>query len=149
MKRSEIRTLIQAGVTAVDSTLDFGYGQITNWNSNRSNEYPGVWWESDQAVGVELSPTQLPLNSWSIRLHVGKKDKADSLPSTYDLLVDDCDLIAQKLIRQYSQILEGALYNFVAIEDISREPFIKKNADLITGVLLTFTLKAPDTTNLC
>lgn len=149
MKRSEIRTFLHAGITAVDSTLDFGYGQIFNWNSNRSNEYPGVWWESDQAVAVELTENQLPINSWPIRLHVGKKDKLDSLPSAYDLIVDDCDLIAQQLIRQYSQILSSALYDLVAIEDISREPFIKKNADLITGVLLMFTLKAPDTTSLC
>lgn len=149
MKRSEIRTFIEAGVTAVNSSLDFGYGRITEWNSNRSNLYPGVWWESDQPVAVELTENQLPVNSWPVRLHIGKKDKADSMPSDYDLLVDDCDLVAQQLIRQYSQILEGALYDLVAIEDISREPFIKKNADLITGVLLTFTLKSPDTTSLC
>lgn len=149
MKRSEIRTFIEAGVTAVDSSMDFGSGRLTEWNSNRSNEYPGVWWESDQSLSSEIVNHTLPTDSWPIRVHIGMKDAMASSAQEYDELVDHCDVIAQKLIRQYSQILESQNYNLVTVSGISREPFIKKHADCITGVILSFTLNAPDTTDLC
>lgn len=149
MKRSEVRTFIEAGVTAVDASMTFGSGRITEWNAARDNRYPGVWWESDQTLGTEITNFTLPLDSWPIRVHIGKKDAQDSSAAQYEALIDDCDLIAQKLVRQYNQILEGANENMVSISGINREPFIKKHADLITGVILSFTLSLPDTTNLC
>jgi hypothetical protein len=149
MNRTQIRAFLQAGVTNIDPNMPFGSGLITEWNSNRSNEYPAVWWESIVADSSELTEQVLPLDEWPIRLHIAKLDKADSLSTQYEALVDECHYIAQQLVHQYSQIMSNTYYSSVSITGISREPFIKKNEDRITGVILSFTLTDPDKTNLC
>lgn len=147
MKRSEIRTFLETGVNAINPSMPFGSGRISEWNSSRSNEYPGTWWESIRPTEVELINNNLPQDGWPVRLHIGKKDAADSSAVQYEQIIDDCDYIAQQLIRQYNQVVENS--NTVTITNIDREPFVKKNADVISGVILSFTLTGPDKTNLC
>lgn len=147
MKRSEIRTFLETGVQAINPSMPFGSGRITEWNSNRSNEYPGAWYESVKPLDVEIINFTLPQDNWPVVLWIGKKDAVDSSAEQYEQIIDDCDYIAQQLIRQYNQIIEGS--NLVTIESINREPFVKKHADCISGVILSFTLTGPDKTNLC
>jgi hypothetical protein len=147
MKRNELRSFLETGVQAINPQMPFGSGRITEWNSNRNNEYPGVWFESVQPLDVEIVNFVLPTDNWPVRLHIGKKDAMDSSPAQYEQLVDDCDYIAQQLVRQYNQIVEDS--DKATLTGIVREPFIKKHADCVTGVILSFTLSIPDTTNLC
>lgn len=149
MNRSQIRAFLQAGVTAVDSNLDFGSGRISEWNSARDNTYPGVWWESIVTDSSDLTNQVLPLDEWPLRLHIGKLDSADSSAEQYEAIIDECHTLAQQLIHQYSQIQSNPYYSSVSITGISREPFVKKNSDRVTGVILSFTLTDPDKTNLC
>lgn len=149
MTRTEIRTFLQTGVQSINPAMPFGSGRITEWNSNRSNEYPGVWWESVQPLDVTIINSILPSDSWPIRLWIGKLDAADSIPAQYEQIIDDCDYIAQQLLRQYNLVIEGANANMTAVENITREPFVKKYADNISGVILSFNLNVPDKTNLC
>lgn len=148
MKRSEIRTFLQSGVEAINPVMPFGSGRLTEWNSNRSNEYPGVWWESDKAeVGVEIINQTLPDDGWPIILYIAKLGKMDDVPKQYEQHVDDCDYIAQQLIKKYNAVVTDS--DTITLTGISRVPWIKKNADGLTGVILSFTLNAPDKTNLC
>lgn len=148
MTRSELRTFLKNGVNAINPQMPFGSGRITEWNSNRNNEYPGVWWESiSEDDPVELTPIQLPEDQWNIRLHIGKKDAQDSSPEQYEQIIDDCFTIAQKLVLQYNQVVSGSATS--TITGISRTKFVKKHADVVTGVILSFTLSVPDKTNLC
>lgn len=148
MTRTEVREFLESGVRAINPQMPFGSGRITEWNSNRSNEYPGTWWESiAEDDSVELSPTQLPIDSWPINLHIGKLDQADSLSTQYELIIDECYTIAQKLVRQYNQVVSGS--SEASITGIGRKKFVKKHADCVSGVILSFTLSLPDKTNLC
>ena len=87
------------------------------------------------------------MDKWDIELIIAQKDAMDSAPEVYEGIVDSSDLIAQKLIYQYRNRISG--YKQIAIDSIKREPFIKKYADCLTGVKLTFTITANDKTNVC
>jgi hypothetical protein len=85
-------------------------------------------------------------------------DKSDSRQEDYEPIIDACDQIARKLIWQYNQILYGSTgvstanqtaYKLISLDGVSREPFIKQHADCLTGVILSFTLIIPDTTDVC
>lgn len=147
MKRSELRNFVQSGVSALTPALDFDSGRISEFNSNRSNEYPKVFYESVQEVNVDMVNEILPLDQWPVVLHIGQKDSQDSLPEQYELLIDAADEVAQKLIRQYNLVLADS--EKVTVSGYSRQPFVKKHADCITGVILSFTLSIPDQTDLC
>jgi hypothetical protein len=148
MKRSEIRSFLNSGVNAINPRMPFGSGRITEWNSNRSNEYPGIWWESTLPPGTEFPGNiTLPQDQWQINLHIGKLDKHDSSAVEYEQIIDDCDYIAQQLIHQYNQIIDQS--EKATLTGISRPPFVKKHADCISGVILSFILNTPDGTNLC
>ena len=92
-------------------------------------------------------PTSLPLDTWSIILHIGDLDKVDSIPTQYEEIIDRMDETAQKLQFKYNAIVSG--YKNVAIANVSRTPFIKEHADCVSGVILTFDIIAPDKTNNC
>lgn len=146
MKRSEVRTFIESGVEALTPAIGFNSGRISEFNSVRSNDYPFVWLESLSA-GVELTDQGLPYDGWNIAIHIAKKDAAGSKPEEYERIVDECDYIGQQLVKQYNNLVTG--YATVTLDNISRDPFIHRHADDLTGIILSFTLNAPDTTNLC
>lgn len=145
MKRSEIRAFIEAGVNAITTPLDYYEGLITDFNSKRTNQYPAVHLILEQN-DTELTDSA-PQDTWAIKLIIANQDKMDSLPDQYEHIVDDCDEIAQKLIYKYRNIVSG--YKLVTMDNVGRVKFIKKYADCLTGVELSFDLHAPDQTNVC
>lgn len=144
MKRSEIREFLKDGADAVN--LPFEAGRITEFNSFRSNEYPMAWLQTLQP-STEIVQPGYPYDEWQVIIHIAQLDKVDSSPSEYEAIVDECDLYAQKFIKKINDEVSG--YALITLSGISREPFIKKHADCLTGVILSFNLSSPDTTNLC
>lgn len=146
MDRSEVRAFIEAGVNELVPAIEFGAGLVTDFNSIRSHEYPAVW-QVTSPVSSEHLPSGAPTDNWNIELIVAQIDRMDSSPQEYEHIIDDCDLVAQKLIYQYRNIIDG--YKLTTMTGVNREPFVKKHADCVTGVILTFQLISPDKTNVC
>lgn len=147
MKRSEIRDMLKSGVDKIRPQLHFGSGRLSEWSSALNKQYTSVWWESIVDDSGDLSPTQLPIDDYPISLHIGKQDTADSSAQEYEAVIDSCHEIAQQLFYQINQIIEDS--SDVSIASYSRSPFVKKYADRISGVVLSFNLKAPDKTKVC
>jgi hypothetical protein len=148
MTRTEVRTLIETGINTLVESYAYGGGRISEWNSDRGRSYPMIWLDEETFVAsTSFVNFSLPVNDWEINLHIARKDAVDSIEDQYVPLIDDCDLIAQKLIKNYNAVVSDS--DTISITGISRTPFIKKNADCLTGVVLSFTLNAPDKTNLC
>lgn len=146
MTRTEVRALIKSAVDALTQTIQFNSGRITEFNSERSNQYPFIWLEP-LAVGTELNTNQVPIDEWACILHVANKDAAGSTPEQYEAIVDQCDLIAQKFIHKLNAVVTG--YKLLTLTSISREPFIHKHADDVSGVMVSFTITVIDNTNVC
>lgn len=146
MKRSEVRAFVKSGVDAIQQTISFNNGRITEFNSERSNDYPYVWLVTPSAT-TNYSTTNAPQDDWNIELHIAKKDKIDSLPEVYESIIDECDEIARKLMNQYRNALSSG--SLIEIVSADRNPFIHKHADDTTGVILTFTLTGPDNATFC
>ena len=141
MKRSEIRQFIKNGVNSIVPVLDYSEGQIADWNAQRSNIYPGV------LLILETSDTDIPIDTWNVKLIIANKDALDSTPDDYESIIDKCDEIAQRLVYKYRAIISG--YKLLTIESIKRKKFIKKYADCLTGIELSFSLIGQDKTNVC
>lgn len=134
MTRQEIKEFIQSGAELFN--IPFDTGRISEFNSYRSNTYPFVFLES-LTVSTELI-NSIQNDTWTVNLHIAYKDAIDSKTSQYESILDDADELAQKLIRRYNDILTN--YNLVSISGVTRTPFIKKHADVLSGVLLSFSL---------
>lgn len=164
MKREDIRQFLKDGANAVE--IFFDSGRITEFNSLPEKEYPFAWVES-LSTSTDLVSQRL-IDDWSVVIHVAKLDKMDSLQNEYENIVDECDQIARKLIWQYNKILYSSdssvtatdtlsdnetlkrtVYSLLTISGVTREPFIKKHAECLTGVILSFTLNSPDNTDVC
>lgn len=146
MKRTEVKDFIQAGINALADGIAYSTGRISEFNSERMLSYPHTHL-SPLEVTTTITDSGLPYDDWKVILMIGKKDQQDSAPDQYEAIVDECDLTAQELIKQYNDIVSG--YKTVRLTGIGRKPFIKKNADCITGIELSFTLNAPDTSDWC
>lgn len=145
MKRSEIRDFIKSGIDEVEQIVQFGNGRITEFNSNRSNEYIATWLESLQC-STTLN-NSVPQDTWRIVIHIADKDKIDSRPEQYEAIADECDYIAQQLVKKYNDVVTGS--HLITMSNISRVPFIKKHADDVTKVVLSFDLVTYDQTVIC
>ena len=145
MTREEVRNFLGLGIDLL-TDVTYGSGRVSEWNSNRNRSYPMCWIAQIEA-STELINNAMPYDDWSIQIHIAKKDQQDSLEEQYESLVDDCDYMAQQLIRYYNQVVTN--HHLITISGIRRPRFVKKNADCLTGVILSFSLRAPDTTNLC
>lgn len=144
MTRREVKTFIQAGINALNQGIAYGTGRISEFNSDRMLSYPHIWLEP-LIKSTNIENQILPYDTWTVKLNVAKKDAADSAPDEYEDLVDDCDAIAGELLIKLNQIVSG--YKTVRLDNIGTVPFIKKHADCLTGVVLEFSIIAPDTTN--
>lgn len=149
MTRRELSDFLETGVKALSPKTTFGRGRLSEWNSRRDHVYPKVWQVTSQEDGVqsEFSPTMTPIDNWPVELRVAFRDSQDSTEEQYEELVDEADRLAQRLMYQYNIIVAST--PLVTISGISRTPFIKKNADDITGVILRFTVQATDLTSNC
>jgi len=134
MTRKEVKDFIQSGAELYN--IPFDTGRITEFNSHRSNTYPFIFLETI-TVSTDLI-NSVQSDTWAINLHIASKDALDSDTDEYEALIDDADLLAQKLTRRYNDVLNT--YDLVTISNISRTPFIKKHADILTGVILSFDL---------
>lgn len=148
MTRKEVRAFLEAGVNELTPALDFGSGRVSDFNpvSAKSGGFPRVW----QVIAPVSSeqPAQAPVDNWEIELLIAGKDDMGSVPEQFELIIDDCDEIAQKLVYIYRNIVDG--YKLVTMSGVVREPFVKLNgAAVMSGVSLKFTLVAPDQTNVC
>jgi hypothetical protein len=146
MKRGEVRSFLRSGVNALSPAPDFGSGRITEFNSLPNKKYPAVW-QNVRPVDVDVPNNTSPLDEWDIELIIAQIDRQDSSTEEYEAIIDEADFIAQKLIYQYRNVTSG--YKLIAIDSIKREPFVKKYADCLTGVMLSFTIRANDKTNVC
>lgn len=146
MTRTEVRTFLKAGVDSLAPSTEFGSGLITDFNSERSHTYPSVW-QNIKPVSPDLANNGAPLDTWDIELIIAQKDAMDSAPEQYESIIDASDLIAQKLTYLYRNVVDG--YKQANLTTINRTPFVKKYADCLSGVTLTFKIVAPDKTNVC
>lgn len=138
MTRREIKEFIQAGAEYYN--IPFNTGRISEFNSSRSNTYPFIFLETP-SVSTSLTYS-LPTDTWTIQVHICYKDSQDSKMEEYESLIDQADEKAQKLLNKYNNILD--MFNTVVLGNIRRVPFIKRHADCLTGVILSFDLIAQD-----
>lgn len=148
MRRGDVRQFLYLGIDAL-TDVTYGSGRLSEFNSDRDQTYPMAWIES-LSRSAEVLPNGLPYDDYNVKIYIAKQDTQDSLEHQYEALVDDCDEFAQKLIKYYNDVIDSTItYKTITLTSITSEPWIKKNADCLTGVILSFVLRSPDTTNLC
>lgn len=147
MTRAEVRALIKDTADSFAPAVRFSSGLLTFFNSKRENVYPYIFQQIAPVAPTFPNPNISPVNEWEIVLYFADLDKVDSVPDQYEPIIDRMDDYAAKFITKVNQIVSG--YKNVTIEGSSREPFVKKHADCVTGVTLTFTLVETDKTNYC
>lgn len=146
MTREETRALIESAVHDTNPSYRFNSGRITEFNSNRSNEYPYLWLESLSRT-TDIDEQQRPFDNWNCVIHVANLDEPGSPPEIYEPICDECDLIAKRFTYRLNQVVSG--FKIVTITSISCDPFHHKQADRTSGVILSFTLNIPDLTDVC
>jgi len=147
MTRKQVYDFIKAGADSLKAQHEFRRGRVSEFSS-LNKDFPVVWYETQidtAAPSTDLNLNSLPIDAWPIKLWIGKLDRDGSLPEEYESIVDDCDEIAQTLAFKYNSVVAGN--NLLTLTDINRTPFIKKLASCVTGVILSFNLNGPDTTD--
>lgn len=146
MTRKEIRDLIESAIHDTNPSYRFNSGRITEFNSNRSNEYPYLWMES-LSRETDIDDQQRPFDNWACIIHIANLDEPGSPPKVYEPIIDECDLIAKRFTYRLNQVVSG--FKLVTLSALTCDPFHHRQADRTTGVILSFTLSMIDQTDVC
>lgn len=146
MTRKEIRDLIESAVHETNSSYRFNSGRITEFNSNRSNDYPYLWLES-LSRETDIDDQQRPFDNWNCIIHIANLDEPGSPPEIYEPIIDECDLIAKRFTYRLNQVVSG--FKLITLSTLTAEPFHHLQADNTSGVILSFTLSMLDQTDVC
>jgi len=147
MERSVVREFIKSGVDYLNQSIPFNSGRLTEFNSNRSNEYPFVWLETLTHKEDITVSGGANTEDWAIILRIVFKDSIDSSPEQYEVLIDQADELARRLKKIFDSKLQSS--KLVTLISLSYTPVIKVHADCVTGVDLSFTLQTYDNSKLC
>lgn len=147
MTREDVRNFIKSGVDYLNQSIPFNSGRLTEFNSNRSNEYPYIWLETLSHAEDITTNSGPNVHNWNVTLRIVVKDAIDSYPDQYEALIDQTDVIAQKLKKVYDQKLQSS--KLVTMTGLTYDPVIKVHADCVTGTDLSFTLETYDNSKLC
>lgn len=158
MTRKELKSFLKLGCDAIK--IFFDAGLVSDFGKVADKDFPYVWLDLSSVDSEIPDDRFLLLDDWPIELHIAKKDSLDSIPNQYEQIVDECDDIARKLLWQYNLTLAGSdsidtsatnqeLYQRIKISTPKRQRFVKKHADILTGVILSFTLTSPDMKDVC
>lgn len=152
-----MRAFLKAGADAL--SLHFDSGRLTEFNKLPDKGFPFGWLESLKTQTNFGGSGSSLIDEWEVKIHIAKADHIDSSHTQYERIIDECDHLARRLIWQYNVTLYGStliatadrdIYKTLMLDSVTREPFIKKYANPpCSGVILSFTLNAPDTTDVC
>ncbi len=134
--------MIKEAVDSLSVQHEFRRGRVSELSS-LNKQFPVVWMETSP-MDTDYPQVTLPIDNWQINLHIAKLDTTDSLPEQYESIIDDCDEVAQQIQFKVNKVVTG--YKLLTLEGISRTPFVKVLSSCATGVLLSFTIVAPDQT---
>lgn len=146
MKREEVRALIESAVSETNSSYRFNSGRITEFNSNRSNDYPYLWLES-LSRETDIDEQQRPFDDWNCVIHIANLDEPGSPPEIYEPIIDECDLIAKRFTYRLNKVVSDS--KLITLSSLSCDPFHHNHADRTSGVILSFSLHLLDQTDVC
>lgn len=151
MTRNELKDFIQLPINDLNPSVEYDCGRLTQLNQFLQKigitNFHFIWLVSPGTKPGYNDTMTVLFDNWTVQLHIGKLDKMDSSLEEYEAIIDECDMLARKLLNQYNLQLEESPH--VTITGIGIDPFIKLHAVCSTGVILSFTLNAPDLTSLC
>jgi len=155
MSHNAVRLLLKDTADNLSTAVSFGYGQASYFNKIKDKGYPYIWLDPLVSTIQVNEDNLLTTEIYTCSVTIYKFDDPDSLPGAYELILDQTDEIAQEFIRDLNEKLEdnGSLATIqranVTLSNISKQPFIKKMADVLTGFVLTFDLTVPDKFDYC
>jgi hypothetical protein len=154
MGHQAVRLFIQDVAESLRDDVKFGYGRASDFNQIKDKQYPYIWLDPLQSTVATTEDNIGFYETYSVNLSFYKFDEMDSTEEQYKLILDDVDDLVQKFIRKIQEdndddYTTGLKTWNTSIANISKQPFIKVMADVLTGFILTFDLTVPDQFDYC
>lgn len=148
MSHKSIRKLIEDTAKSLVDDLQYSYGNDTDFNQDRKkspvmiNVAPLVSVPSYTVNGV-----QNYMKRWDVQMIFCKFDKEASSREDYSKILDDTDVFVDQFINQLNFF--SAKSAEITLTFGNQQPFVKAQADILTGWLLTFSILAMDSFEYC
>lgn len=156
MSHRAVREFLKAKAEAVSDAVKFGYGRSSDFNKIKNKKYPYIWLDPLNSTLLINEEGMINAETYSVNIVIYKLDNPDSTEDEYKLILDDTDKILNDFIRKVNEDLEENYQTPVRLQGyntqlsgISKQPFIKTTADVLTGWILSFELTVPDTFDYC
>jgi len=142
VSHKSLRLLVEHTVKALTDTVQYSYGEESDFDQSKKHEFLMVNTELMPASAV-YSDNQVfnYSKTWVIKTAFYKFDTEDSIDyyKIHDELDPICDRFVNKLNKRDDLVIISA----------SQDPFVKALSAILTGYLVTITVRLNDDFNYC
>jgi hypothetical protein len=153
MSHRSVVNLINDVAVSLSDGIQFGYGVRSEFNQSEKKGEQFIW-----MVPLTASPTYTNNNAtenyqktWNCIILFFKQDKTDSLSDHYHEILNDMDSLVDRFVNRLNDwsLSESDTVGAVTIRNFQQTPYIKADADILTGWWLSFQLVVSDDFNYC
>jgi hypothetical protein len=152
MSHKGIRSLIEDVSKSLGNDIQFTYARTSDFNILRDKRYPFISLDLLSSTPIyAVDGIRNYMNRWACSMAFYELDSEASDQEQYAPLLDASDDLTDKFINKLNFYAYGHCIDsdMITISGITKTPFIKATADILTGFLLSFTIQVNDQFNYC
>lgn len=158
MSHLAIRTLIQDTVKSIDRDILFEYARESDFNSIQTAASRRVRLDPLKETVNLIEDSLSFTKTYKVGLIFYKLDSLQGAEKETALILDDMDALSDEFLVRLNrfslaeddQIINNEVSsNTIEISSISKDPFIKVLASMLSGFIVQLTITVPNTFNYC
>ncbi len=152
MSHKGIRLLIESTAKSLADNITFDYGRRSDTNMDRDIKYPLIACQplSSSATYSDNNVSNYS-KTWQVSIAFVDLDSEDSDQDKYSLILDRMNALSDLFINKlnFNASSDCVTSGDIVITGISTQPFIKAMKDVVTGCILSFSIRETDDFNYC
>ena len=142
MSHRSLRLLVEHTVKSLTDTVQYSYGEDTDFNQSKKKDFLMVNTTLMPATVVYADNNVFNYSkTWVINTAFYKFDKEDSID--YYRIHDEIDPLVDRFVNKLNE------RDDMVILSVSEQPFVKALADILTGYLVSITVRLNDDFDYC
>ena len=142
MSHKCLRLLVEHTVKSLTDTVQYSYGEESDFDQSKKHQFLMVNTQLMPATAVFAVDGVFNYSkTWVIRTAFYKYDRQDSID--YFEIHDELDPLVDQYVNKFNQ------RDDLVIISVSEEPFVKALTAILTGYLVTLTVRLNDDFNYC
>lgn len=152
MSHRSVVSLIEDTAKSLADNIQFGYGRRSDFNIIKSKSYPYIWLLPLTATPrYAFEDTENYMKTWNCIVLFLAEDNTSNDETEYKPILDDLDDLLDKFVNRLNDyyLKTSDTVGAITLRGFQQTPFLKDDADILSGWFLSFQLQTSNDFNFC